>query len=494
MAVTWLCSHQGLRGQDRAASSHRAASRGCEICELDNTTTTRHSTSAWRPPRISTILYCAVLVVCIYNIHVAFMHDYIMHSGTDSLSHHTESIFIPFVYKFSPKHVPQVLCIIEGVKIKMPVDTGSTGLLVGAPILPNISANIGEPAHHFFTSSKILYVGRLVELPVRFRSDHGSDAIARVPVLVVDKSWRCPWYIPGEDSFECPPGPNGEKAIERDTANITYMGVGFGRNNPSDGMPMAAPRVNPFLNIVAIDGLIVSTKSMRPGYIFTTKGVRLGLTPSNTKGFVFGSLQPGWTHAEDGRDWAMPTMCFSVNDDGNNCGAVLIDTGIAQMYIRADEGVSLPTVTIRNPNKHGYAKMVKRVKRGTKIAVNFATDSQDISYSFIVGEASSVEPNFVVPGRSGFPPFLNTGRNFLHGYSIAFDAIEGRFGYRPLIYHVEWPHLRTVFRFLSTHFSASGIVPGNDGEWNSVWLASEICMTADAEAVLSAFRSREDEL
>lgn len=32
-------------------------------------------------------------------------------------------------------------------------------------------------------------------------------------------------------------------------------------------------------------------------------------------------------------------------------------------------------------------------------------------------------------------------------------------------------------------------MPGNEGEWNRVWLASDICMTADTDAVLSALRN-----
>jgi hypothetical protein len=34
----------------------------------------------------------------------------------------------------------------------------------------------------------------------------------------------------------------------------------------------------------------------------------------------------------------------------------------------------------------------------------------------------------------------------------------------------------------------SGIVPGSDGEWNSVCDASEMCIIADTEAVRSALR------
>ncbi|OAL02716.1 hypothetical protein IQ06DRAFT_315113 [Phaeosphaeriaceae sp. SRC1lsM3a] len=378
----------------------------------------------------STLFYRVVVLVVALSFYVVFNCAYNMIAENVDLPQHTSTIFVPFVYRFSSKHVPQVMCTIEGVDIKMPVDTGSTGLLVGAPILPNIDPNIGEPAHHFFTSSKILYVGRLIDLPVRFGGEHGSYAEAKVPVLVVDKSWRCPWYNPGKDSFECPPGPDGESAVERDTSNITYMGVGFGRNCPKDGMPIAAPQVNPFLNIDTIDD---SPVNMRAGYIVTTRGVHLGLTPHNTEGFVFEDLRPGLTHQTDTRDWAMGRMCFSINGEGNSCGAMLVDTGISQMYIRPKEGVRIPTVTIRNPNPRGHAKMVKRVKRGTKIDVAFPSfDDEATFYGFVVGEGSPVEPNFVVPAQATSAPFVNTGRNFLYGYSIAFDAIGGRFGFRPV--------------------------------------------------------------
>jgi hypothetical protein len=381
----------------------------------------------------STLFRRIAVVIFALCSYVIFKNVCIMPFADTDLSQHSNTIFIPFVYKFSHKHEPQVRCTIEGVDIEMPVDTGSTGLLVGAPILPNIDPNTGEPAHHFFTSSKILYVGRLVKLPVNFHGEGGTIATANIPTLVVDKSWRCPWYNPGKDSFDCPPGPNGETAQERNTSNITYMGVGFGRNCPRDGMPIASPSVNPFLNINTIDGVQIPPNTIRSGYIVTTKGVHLGLTSQNMKGFAFEDLKPGLTHDRDTRDWAMARMCFSINGESENCGEVLVDTGIAQMYIRPDDGMTIPNVTIRNPNKHGYAKMVKRVKRGTQITVAFPTfNDQAMSYSFIVGEGSDVEPNFVVPARATAAPYVNTGRNLLNGYSVAFDAVGGRFGLRPV--------------------------------------------------------------
>lgn len=345
------------------------------------------------------------------------------------LSSFTNSIFVPFISELSIEHDPQVMCTIEGVKIEMPVDTGSTGLLIGAPILPNISSSVGTPAHHFFTSSKILYVGRLVELPVHFLGESGSHATATVPVFIVDKSWKCLTYDPKKDRFECPLGPNGEVPVERDTSHITYMGVGFGRNRPQDGMPFGTPRLNPFLNIDSLDGLSVS---MRAGYVISKAGVQLGLTTESIQNFEFTDLQPGVVHGQDPRDWSMASMCFTADGEEESCGSALVDTGISQMYLRAEKGVVIPTVLVRNPNKDGQASMVKRVKPGTRVAIGFPSLEEPIVLqSFVVGGESSVGPSAVIPLNQTAPPYVNTGRSFLFDYSIAFDAIGGRFGLCP---------------------------------------------------------------
>jgi hypothetical protein len=384
------------------------------------------------PSRFAHLRHRFIVLVLAILGYILYMNTLAMTVATTDLSNYTESIFIPYMFKFSTKNTPQIKTTIEGVDIDMPVDTGSTGLLIGAPLVPNVNISTGTPAHHFFTSSKILYVGRLVELPITFHGEGDSKCIARAPVLVVEKSWRCPWYDPKRDRFGCPRGPDGEKAVERDTSKITYMGIGFGRNEPKDGMPYGTPRLNPFLNIESINGQNMTADSLRSGYTISSQGVSLGLTDRTLRGFTFTHLDPGLTHGEDTRDWAMMSMCFSINGTGRYCGPGLVDTGIPQMYIRAGEGESVPSVTIPNPNPNGIAKMVKRVKWGTKIAVGFPSlDKAAICYSFAVGEGVPMEPSYVAPAKAGSPPFVNTGRNFLFGYSVAFDAVGGRFGFRP---------------------------------------------------------------
>lgn len=391
------------------------------------------STPLRRIWRSSTLFQRVFVTLCIAALYLVVSNS--MTSADTDLSQYTESIFLPYIYRFSPKHVPQIHTTIDDVEIEMPVDTGSTMTLIGASILPNIDKNTGTPAHHFFTSSKILYVGRLVDLPITFHGEGGSKAIAEVPVLLVDKSWTCPWYDPSTPAgqFDCPRGPNGEEAVVRDTSKITYMGVGFGRNGPKDGMPYASPKVNAFLNVKWINGRAVSPESMRTGYEISSLGVHLGLTQAVIQNFDFTSLEPGLTHGQDTRDWAMVKMCFSVDGQGQHCGPGLVDTGIAQMYVRAEEGFTIPQIKIRNPNQNGTAKMVKRVKPGTKLVIGFPSLMEPkMSYGFVVGAGPPIEPSYVFPEASLRPPFVNTGRNLLWGYSIAFDAIGGRFGFRPV--------------------------------------------------------------
>ncbi|PSN59804.1 hypothetical protein BS50DRAFT_507487 [Corynespora cassiicola Philippines] len=348
------------------------------------------------------------------------------------LSAYTSSVFIPFIHQFGTRGVPLVKASIHGSDFDLPVDTGSTGLLIGAPLLPDVDPSEGTPAYEYLTSSNILYNGRLVHVAITFHASTEWCTTAKVPVLVVDKSWVCPWYNPKKDAFDCPPSRDGRLPTPRDTSKISYMGVGFGRNKPGDGQPAGVPRGNPFLNIASVNGEAVPPGLLRTGYMVSTEGIQLGLTAANTRGFVWIDLEPGVTHDEDPRDWAMVNMSFSIDGKAKNHGPALIDTGIPQMYIRAAEGVSIPNITIRNPNPKGMAKFVRRIQPGTKITVGFpALDASMVAgYSFQAGEGSQMEPSHVVPEREGSPPFINTGRNFLFGYQVAFDADGGRFGFR----------------------------------------------------------------
>lgn len=358
-------------------------------------------------------------------------------------SNYTRSVFLPYIHKFRTKDIPLVWVTVhtrtKDVRIDMPVDTGSTGLLIGAPLLPGIDPGAGTRGRQYLSSSHIVYVGRYLDLDLTFHGANGVSAETRVPVLIVDKSWMCPWYDPSKHGFECPLGPEGQKPVERNVSKITYMGVGFGRNKNAVGQRTATSWGNPFLNVRSINGTLLGPRDMKAGYVVSTQGIQLGLTKENTRGYQFMRLERGVTHASDERDWAMPRMQFLVNGRKSIPGSALIDTGIPQMYIRSEDNMPLPEVIIKNPKEGpGHTPTVHRVKNGTKITIDFGACEQGelpeaaASYSFEVGESSPMAPSYVVPGRQEPPPYVNTGRNFLKGYSIAFDAIDGRLGFRPV--------------------------------------------------------------
>lgn len=244
---------------------------------------------------------------------------------------YTKSVFLPYVHRFGTKGVPLVWVTIhsgkEEVRIHMPVDTGSTGLLIGAPLLPGIDPQAGTRGRQYLSSSNIVYVGRYLDLNLTFHGVGDVSAEARVPVLIVDKSWVCPWYDPLKHGFECPLGPEGQEPVARDVSGITYMGVGFGRNKNSEGQRTATSWGNPFLNIDSVNGTRLGPADMKAGYIVSTEGIQLGLTRGNTRGFNFMRLERGVAHAVDARDWAMPRMQFRVNGRKSIPGFALIDTG-----------------------------------------------------------------------------------------------------------------------------------------------------------------------
>ncbi|KAF2205800.1 hypothetical protein GQ43DRAFT_436680 [Delitschia confertaspora ATCC 74209] len=352
-------------------------------------------------------------------------------SPSNNLSKYTSSIFLPYTEKFNTNNVPCVNATIDNLNFELPVDTGSTGLFIGAPRLPHVNLTGKPPGHQYLTSSNLLYTGRIVELSITFHGSNGDNATSTVPVLVVERSVKCKWYNPVVDAGKCPPHPKDPsiKPIERDTSRITYMGVGFGRNKKNEDRAIAVPKGNPFLNIESLNGGALFPNAWRKGYTISTEGVHLGLTELNTRGFVFIDLKRGVTHDKDPRDWAMVEMCLRVNDQKDCHGEALIDTGIPQMYLRTDVGIETPNMTIPNPKGEGY---VRRVPAGTRIAVGFPSFGGVAGYSFVVGGGEAVEPKHIVPGKQRPPPYVNTGRNLLFRYSVAFDAIGGRFGFRPV--------------------------------------------------------------
>ena len=222
------------------------------------------------------------------------------------LSAYSLSVFLPWVDQWGSDRTPSVQISIENDPMfAIPVDTGSTGILLSASSIsgytPAMAESMGyQPAYEFLSSSSRLYVGHLVPLYLTFYGQPGADSTAPtassyVPVIAVEKLIICPWYDPLNATADWPPKPAGatEEMQEESADGIAYMGVGFGR--AEDGQPWAVLAANAFLNIYSCSSSSSYKRSlddMRIGWIISTEGVTLGLTNQNTANMKWESLLP----------------------------------------------------------------------------------------------------------------------------------------------------------------------------------------------------------
>jgi hypothetical protein len=313
---------------------------------------------------------------------------------------------------------------VDGKAYHVTMDTGTTGIMLSAKGLPNYSPEAA--AQHpkgweFLSSSKILWVGHWIPKEVTFTDAQGSSVTAKVPVLAIEQEVVCPNYKK-DDEATCP-----GKTLKPASSQIAYMGVGFGREH--DGQPQGTPDKNPFLNISRLNGEPVKPETLRSGYIITAEGVHVGLTAANTGGFAFTQL--GDTrYSADPRDWPEASICVAVGTSDCVPGAVLVDTGIPQMYLTVTSQVSVQTNP--KPDLSVKGKNVPVLADGSQVTVRFPDNNAPVAfYTFTVGDttqANPMAPAQVITSTNGKTAFVNTGRHFLRDFNVLYDAEGGLFG------------------------------------------------------------------
>ncbi|KAJ4356489.1 uncharacterized protein N0V89_004523 [Didymosphaeria variabile] len=346
----------------------------------------------------------------------------------DDLSTYSTKVYLPYASKFSPNKTPTINGTIEGKSFVFPVDTSSTGLLIGAPQLPTISNTTGTPISQYL--GKTLYTGRFVRLNITF-SGKNNSARSEVLVHIVDKSTSCPKYNVAKNTGRC----EDAKAKVNDVSKVLTLGIGFGHNLPNSGLPYAIPSHNPFLNIQEINGNKTNDKDFRNGYTLSTKGIYLGLTSNNTAKYNWVKLDKGTTG--DFRDWAKVRTQFKIDEQGSYNGSALIDTTTGYMYVQASPAGSVPNTTVADTIHKPLDKNKKLtvVKPGTHLDFGFPTGREQegvAGFDFKVGDKKKGVPKWVFPTRVGPGPHVVMGRNFLEGFSVAFDAAGGRYGFKCL--------------------------------------------------------------
>lgn len=354
-----------------------------------------------------------------------------------------ETALIPFVDRQGKAgatdfdDAPRLSITIGGARRIVIMDTGSTGMMIAASRIPDfdrlkarVVADGAGSGWAFLSSSKRLYVGHRVPVPIDFHGANGEVvATAVVPVLGVEATTRCPDYDSARDGATC----GGKPPTTPPAASMIYMGVGFAR--AGDGMPQGTPDANPLLNLARIGGRPVDPGALRRGYVIDPEGVRVGLTDAYTAGFTFTKLRPD---PERAGEWLAPPMCVSVNGSACAPGTLLVDTGVAQMYLTVPKtGVKVSSTTARNESTGAPVAVLDGTDTVT-IRVPGTSDGADFVFTHRPNPvptrrdaANPLAPYLTIPRRSDTrPPFVNTGRHFLRGFLYLYDADGGRIGLR----------------------------------------------------------------
>ena len=292
------------------------------------------------------------------------------------------------------------ISINDGTPMNFQVDTGSTGIIVGASEVPGYDPN-GLPGEITYSSSGISHYGVYNTVKVTFVDSKGPDGrpvSASVPVLVSIKGVRRPGAV-----------NSGNVATTQEFVPKPHMmGIGFGRG----GKESHAER-NPFLNLDAM-----KAGTMRRGYTITRQGFTFGLTKESVgDGYLFQQLEPRTPSKEMAefdpklKDWAGAPAWVTVNGKADPMGFVLMDTGLSNMMIGRPDTPEEP------------------LPDGTPITVHLMDGK--LTYDFEVGDRKNpTTPTKVTRTNRPFV-YVNTGLKALAVFDYLYDAEGGYLGLRP---------------------------------------------------------------
>jgi hypothetical protein len=268
------------------------------------------------------------------------------------------------------------------------VDTGSVGILVPR-------RNLGPDYQDFdpsqdikfgYVSSGAVYWGQWVKVPV---------------VLGVPPTWD------GTDD-NYPVAQIEVFAVDRPTEFCGgVLGIGFAIGGLADG----GPARNPLLH------LTYHSATLSPGYIVSSQAINAGLTPLDTAGFAFGSLDRN----ASGEDWMQPMGSLGLPDGFSVDLPVLMDTGIDEMllWLHADD---------RPPTLANYSELPAGIEVSISVPPADQVGEPVLQYTFVTGDTSQPMAPSQVDWRDGTG--INTGRNVLAGADYLYDSAGGRIGFR----------------------------------------------------------------
>ena len=270
-----------------------------------------------------------------------------------------EGVFLRYLnaHEGGIDEVPRIGLSFGGRVHRAVIDSGSTGIVVAARMIPNFSElpSLGEGRLTYSSSGRI-NIGQWVVTPLTLVGRDGATVQTEpMPVLAVTQV-RCT--------------TNARRCTPRDAPrNIAMVGVGFARER--DHQSQSTPEKNPLLRVAG------GGSERRRGYVLTAHGVHVGLTGANTRGdfrFIKLARDPALP------DWSPVPACISLNGQmPPACGTMLVDTGVSAMYM------TVP------PAQAGSAE--KSLQPGTDVSIRVGTaESSTELYRFKVDGDSPLAP------------------------------------------------------------------------------------------------------
>ena len=293
------------------------------------------------------------------------------------------------------REVPRIGLSFGDRTIKAVLDSGSTGIVVAAGLIPNFDslASVGDGKLTYSSSGRVMR-GQWVVTPVTLIGQDGAEVRTEpMPVLAVTHV-ECL-----RQARDCTPTDTPR--------NIAMVGIGFGREG--DSQSQSTPDKNPLLRVTGGSG------ERRRGYVLTAHGVHVGLTGANTRGvFSFTKL----SRQPNRPDWSATPACISLNGGTPRaCGTMLVDTGVSVMFM------TVPAA------QAGSATSTLAAGTDVSIRVGTAGSSQEL-YRFAVDGESGLAPVRIHLRVSPERVFVNTGFHLLNGFDVLYDADGGYAGFR----------------------------------------------------------------
>jgi hypothetical protein len=293
------------------------------------------------------------------------------------------------------REVPRIGLSFGERTVRAVLDSGSTGIVVAAGLIPNFDslASVGEGKLTYTSSGRVM-LGRWVVTPVTLVGKNDAAVQTEpMPVLAVTHV-ECL-----RQARDCAPTDTPR--------DIAMVGIGFGREG--DQQSQSTPDKNPLLRVTGGSG------ERRRGYILSPQGVHVGLTGANTRGaFAFTKL----SRQQDRPDWSGIPACISLNGQTPPaCGSMLVDTGVSVMFM------TVPAAQA--------GEATASLDDGTNVSIGVGTAEKSSElYRFTVGGDSVLAPERIHLRVSPERVFVNTSFHLLNGFDVLYDADGGYAGFR----------------------------------------------------------------